>query len=70
MPMKTTEDFALGDSAQQFCSHCTDDNGKLKSYEEILAGTANYLAYSQGIDPAAAYNVANQMLSELPAWKK
>lgn len=70
MPMKTAADFAVGDQTKPFCSHCSDEKGNLKPYEEILSGTANYLSHAQGIDQAAAYKVANEMLKSLPAWKE
>lgn len=69
MPLKKTSDYALGDTNQKFCSHCTDEQGKLKPYKEVVKGMANYLAHSQGIALTAATELADSIISKLPAWK-
>lgn len=70
MPLEKASDHALGDANNQYCIYCTDEQGQLKSYEDILNGTANYLVHSQGMSLEAAKGIANDMLSKLPAWKK
>ena len=69
MPLVNVSDFALGDVNQQYCSHCTDDQGLLKSYDVVLSDTAKYLAHSQGLPMVAAMGIAKQMIDELPAWR-
>lgn len=69
MPLKTHEDHALSDIHQKYCSHCTDAQGKLKSFAEILSGTADYLVHSQGLNNEAAVGMAKEMLFQMPHWK-
>ncbi len=69
MPLKIASDHALGDINQKFCSHCTDAQGKLKPYEEILKDTAGYLAHSQGLAMTAALDMAKGLLAAQPHWK-
>lgn len=70
MPLQKPADFALGDTNQTYCSHCTDEKGNLKSFETVLNDTANYLVHSQGLDKSAAHEVAKNMLAKQPAWKE
>ena len=51
-------DHALEDINHKFCVHCTDEQGQLKPYEEILSGIANYLVHSQGVAMTAANEIA------------
>lgn len=69
MPLKQAEDHALGKTDIPYCSHCTNEKGMLKSYEEVRTGMSHYLIHSQGIDPAAAQQMAEAMMMKLPAWK-
>ena len=34
MPMKTKEDFAMGDESKDYCKYCTRPDGIMQSYEE------------------------------------
>lgn len=69
MPLKTASDHALGDLNHKFCNHCTDAQGELKSYEEILTGTVNFLVHSQGLAMTAATEMAKGLLAMQPHWK-
>jgi hypothetical protein len=69
MPLEKPEDHACGDINHKFCTHCTDEKGQLKPYAEILTGMANYLVHSQGVDKAAAEQIAKGVLAQQPAWK-
>lgn len=70
MPMKEPEDFALQNRASIYCSHCTDNNGKLLPYEQILAINIKYYMKSQGISESAAVRLATDLLAMKPAWKR
>jgi hypothetical protein len=69
MEMVKAEDFALGDTSQEFCRYCTDKHGKLLSWEEILQGNVQYYMESQGLTSEAALRMATDYLKTLPAWK-
>jgi hypothetical protein len=69
MPLEKPADHALGDINQTFCAYCTDEQGNLKPYEDILKNMANFLVNSQGIDQSAALTMAKNVLSNQPEWK-
>lgn len=69
MPFQTPEDRSLGLGGSEYCKYCTDEKGRLKSYEEILQLLADYLVHSQALNPSAAINMAKEMMSEMPAWR-
>lgn len=68
-PMAAPEDFAGGRPGASFCSTCANDDGDLKSYDEVLALNADYLVRQQGLDPLAARDMANTLLMSMPAWR-
>lgn len=70
MPLKNPSDFALGDIHQKYCSHCTDERGQLKPFQEVVKGMAGYLAHSQGLENGAAVQLAETLLAKQPAWRK
>lgn len=69
MPMEHPEDHALGDVNAAYCRYCTDEQGRLRPYEEILGMNAEFYVKSQGVTPEAARRLAAAMLADMPAWK-
>ncbi|PRR84342.1 zinc ribbon domain-containing protein [Clostridium vincentii] len=69
MPMKTKEEFALGDESKDYCVYCARPDGTMQSYEEKLESMIKFIVNTQGIDEKAAQSSAKGMLSKLPAWK-
>ncbi|MCP4093627.1 MAG: hypothetical protein GY747_09270 [Planctomycetes bacterium] len=54
---------------QVYCDYCTDDAGKLKSYEEVLEGTIQgYFMGMQKMERAEAEVAAKEYLAKMPAW--
>ena len=49
MPMKEEKDFPLGDKTKDYCVHCADSLGNLKSYEEIVKGFSIFLMHAKSI---------------------
>ncbi|MEV6314713.1 zinc ribbon domain-containing protein [Streptomyces sp. NPDC051776] len=68
MPMRTVEEHAAADPSKDFCHHCAREDGRMKSYEEVLTGFAGFLQHTQGLQDNAARDVAAQILSKQPAW--
>ena len=56
-------------SNEQYCAFCTDENGRLKPYQDILNGMSDYLVHSQGLDRGAAEEIAKDVLAKQPAWE-
>lgn len=52
-----------------YCNYCTDDDGKLRSFEEVLEGTIQgYFMGMQKMERAEAEVAAKAMLMKMPAW--
>jgi hypothetical protein len=69
MPLEKTEDYALGNTSSAYCRYCTDEQGSLLPYEQILKANAGYFQETQGIEAEAARKMAADVLREQPAWK-
>lgn len=55
--------------AENYCKHCTDESGKLKSREEVQQGVAGwFMSWQPGIDPDTAARRAEIYLKSMPAW--
>lgn len=69
MPMKSKEEFAMGDESKDYCIYCAKSDGTMQSYEEKLESMTGFVVRTQGLDKDVAKNMAKEMLSKLPAWK-
>ena len=69
MPMTKPEDFAQSDETKDYCIYCARADGSMQSYPEKLAGTAEFLIRTQGLDQEAAAALAKRTLAKLPAWQ-
>jgi hypothetical protein len=67
-PMRRPEDFAGGRIEASYCSGCGDATGELKPYDEVLLVNTDYLVREQGLDRAAARELARALLASMPAW--
>ncbi len=55
--------------SEQFCKHCSDDSGKVKSREEIQKGIAWWLkSWQPNIDDATAMKRAEHYMKSMPEW--
>jgi hypothetical protein len=69
MPMKESEDFAMGDSEKDYCRYCARTDGTMQSYDEKLSSLTGFIVKTQGLDENVAKNAAIAMMAKLPAWK-
>jgi hypothetical protein len=69
MPLRTDEDHAARDAQKDYCRHCARPDGSLKSYDEALDGMSHFFVHTQGIDPAAARELAKGAMAKMPAWR-
>lgn len=69
MPMKSKEEFAMGDTEKEYCKFCAHPDGTMQSYEEKLISLTNFITKTQGLDEKAANSAAKAMMAKLPAWK-
>jgi len=68
MPMTKLEDFGGGNPANIYCVHCSNPDGSLKSYDEVLEGMVNFMMMSQNMDRETAERAAKEHMSKMPAW--
>ena len=55
--------------AEDYCKHCTDENGKLKSKEEIKMGMAQWFKMWQpNLNDEKAMVRAVHYMKAMPAW--
>lgn len=49
--------------------NCSNPDGSLKSYDEVLKGMVNFMMMSQNMDRETAERAAKELMSKLPAWE-
>ena len=69
MPMTKPEDFGGGNPANIYCVNCSNPDGSLKSYDEVLKGMVNFMMMSQNTDRETAERAAKERMSKMPAWE-
>ncbi|QKV97358.1 AraC family transcriptional regulator [Streptomyces sp. NA02950] len=68
MPMRAPEEHAAADPSKDYCHHCAHEDGRMKSYEEVLTGFTGFLQHTQGLRDDVARQTATHMLAKQPAW--
>ena len=63
------EDFAGLDQESIYCSSCADDDGQIKSFDEVLENLTQRIAKTDGFDVEASRKAAQQILGRQPAWE-
>jgi uncharacterized glyoxalase superfamily protein PhnB len=68
MPMSQSEDFGGGNPNNIYCAHCTNPDGSLKTYEEVLEGMIHFMMTNRNLDHEAAEQAAREYMTQMPAW--
>ena len=69
MPLLRPEDYPDEDRSKDYCVHCANEDGSMKSYDETLFGMTQFVAFSQGLDEKAARETAKELIAKQPAWR-
>jgi len=69
MPLVKKGDFAGGDENSNFCCHCVNANGSVKSCEEIFEGGAQYFMNQVDNDRKMAEKITIKNMSQQPYWQ-
>jgi hypothetical protein len=69
MPLRGAADHAREDIKLDYCKHCADAEGRLKSYGDVLHGMTQFLCRTQGIEETAAAGIARETMSRMAAWR-
>jgi hypothetical protein len=70
MPLEKKEDFAKGDTSADFCLHCTDADGTVKSVEEIFEGGVQFFMNSIESDRSMAERITRKNMLSLLYWQE
>jgi uncharacterized glyoxalase superfamily protein PhnB len=68
MPLSQPEDFGGGNPENVYCSHCTNADGSLKSYDEVASGMVNFMVSTQNMDRETAEKATGEYMARMPAW--
>lgn len=68
MPMDKKEMFGGGREDNHYCVYCSDTEGNLKSYDEVLTGMKNFVIKTMGLSEAEAEKTAKENMGKMPAW--
>ena len=69
MPMRKTEEFAMGDENKDYCVYCARPDGTMQSFEEKKENLTMFIIRTQGLSKDVAENAALAMMRKLPAWE-
>ena len=68
MPLIKKEDFANSDESFNFCIHCVNEDGSVKSVEDIFKGGVEFFLSKIGDDKALAERITRKNMKRLPYW--
>ncbi|MCC7405575.1 MAG: hypothetical protein IT288_14345 [Bdellovibrionales bacterium] len=69
MPLKERAHYPLGDSNKNYCVHCANKDGSMKSFEDALVGMTEFIVDKSGATEYEARRKAYSILMQNPAWK-
>jgi hypothetical protein len=69
MPLEKKEDFAQGDEKSEFCVHCVNADGSVKTCEEIFEGGISFFMNTLGSNRLTAEKVVRKNMNRLPYWQ-
>lgn len=69
MPLNKKEDFAQGDENSKFCLYCANEDGSIKSCEEIFEGGVQFFMSQIGEDRQMAEKATRKNMNMQPYWQ-
>ena len=69
MPLTKPEDFAGGDENAKFCLYCVNEDGSVKTCEEIFEGGVGFFMSQIGDDRAMAEKITRKNMNQQPYWQ-
>lgn len=68
MPMRSTADFWGCEIGNKYCVKCTDESGRLKSYDQVFASMRDFVTRTMGVSAQEALKMAKENMAKMPAW--
>ncbi|MEF2175696.1 MAG: zinc ribbon domain-containing protein, partial [Candidatus Absconditabacteria bacterium] len=69
MPLIKKEDFWNEDETTNSCTHCTNEDGTIKSGEEIFRGGVDFFVGATGVSQDLAEKLVRKNMNQLDYWK-
>jgi hypothetical protein len=69
MAIQKAEDHGVGDIENKYCKYYTDEQGNLKSKEEIIEGWINFAMKSENISREETEKKVDEEMSKMSAWQ-
>lgn len=69
MPMTKPEDFAGGDESAQFCLYCVNEDGSVKSCDEIFEGGVQFFRQAIGGERELAEKITRKNMKMQSFWQ-
>jgi hypothetical protein len=69
MPLVNKEDFAKGDENSNFCAYCVNEDGSVKSCEEVFEGGVQFFMNQLHGDRKMAEKITRKNMSGQPYWQ-
>ena len=69
MPLMQLEDYAGGDQNSLSCVYCTDEDGQIKSCDEIFEGGVQFFVSATGSSREEAEKLVRKNMRALPYWQ-
>ena len=70
MIFHSSDDFPMGDTSRKYCKYCAHEDGRIKSFDEVLDTVTDLIQKKQGLKSEVARTAAFVVLSKNPAWKE
>lgn len=70
MPLTKKEDYFNNDESSNFCIYCVNENGKVKSGEEIFEGGVQFFMNQIGTDRQTAEKFIRKNMCNQSYWQK
>jgi len=68
--MEKPEDHGGGRPSNKYCKYCTDENGMLKSREEVREGWVQFAINAEALSREEAEKKVDEEMAQMPAWKE
>jgi AcrR family transcriptional regulator len=69
MILHNETEFALQDPKSKYCRHCTDQQGNLRNFDQVVETMTDFLKKTQVLSRESARKVAFAILAKNPAWR-
>jgi len=70
MPIEDRELCAGGDIDAEFCLYCVNENGEVKSCDEVFQGGVDFFIQSANVDREFAEKIVRKNMNSLPYWQE